>query len=159
MFTAEVEGVEEVQEAWKEALGDIARGMNTGVQFGVEEGAAQAKATHRYKDRTGALTGSIRGYLVASASPTDNGEAVGVLEAKAKHASYIEEGTPPHEIEARRAELLRWVDEGGGVHFARKVNHPGGPSLPFMGPAAQKAERVVEVEVERAVERAAERFR
>lgn len=157
MFTAEVEGVEEVQAAWQAALADIAHGMTRGVERGVEDAANEARSTHRYKDRTGALTGSIRGFLRAAASPVDGGEALGVLEASARYASYVEEGTTPHVIEARRAKALRWVDSDG-VHFAKRVNHPGGRSIPFMGPAVLKVERVVEVEVELAIERAAARF-
>lgn len=158
MFSVEIEGVEEVRAAWASALGDIAKGLTVGVERGVEDAAAEARASHRYKDRTGVLTGSIRGYLKSGAAPVDGGEAVGFLEAKAAYASFVEEGTRPHEILPRRANFLRWEDTDG-IHFAKRVQHPGGPSLPFMGPALQRAERIVEVEVELGIERAAERFR
>jgi len=157
MWTAELEGVEDVQRAWAAALADIAHGLTTGVERGVTEGAAQARTQHPYQDRTGELTGSIEGYLDAAASP-QGGEAVGYLNAKKRYASFVEAGTAPHVIVPSRARVLRWEDDAG-VHFARRVQHPGNPQLPFMGPALQKAERVVVAEVELAIARAAERFR
>jgi hypothetical protein len=45
---------------------------------------------------------------------------------------------------------LRWT-EGGRVFFASVVHHPGGKPYPFMGPAVQKAERVIEREVDIAI--------
>ena len=158
MFTVEIEGLEEVDAEWQAALADVARGMTAGVERGVREAAEQARSTHPYQDRTGKLTASISGALVSSATPTAGGEAVGVLTAKEPYASFVEAGTAPHEINARRAPVLRW-ETPDGPRFARTVQHPGTRQQPYMGPAVQKAERVVTADVEAAVERAAERFR
>lgn len=37
---------------------------------------------------------------------------------------YLITGTRAHDIEPVRARVLRWEDSGG-VHFARRVHHPG----------------------------------
>lgn len=164
----------EVERDWPEALGVISDGITKGVERGVTEAAAEARATHRFKSQSGALESSIRGYL----ETTTRGGAVGVIEATAKHASFVENDTKAHEIRPKAGEgsmgplregqgrrkkgdigthrvALRW-QEGGSSHFAAVVQHPGTQGQPFMGPATQKAERVIEVEVELAVVRAAE---
>lgn len=176
MFDCEID-TSEVERAWVEACGVLADGVNRGVERGVEAGAEQARGSHAYQDHSHSLTDSIRGYLERSAARVAGGEAIGVLVAGAKHASFVEEGTSPHDIrpkeghgfegplqkgQSRRTKkdvgthrvALRWTD-GSGQHFAAVVHHPGGRSLPFMGPAVQKAERVIEVEAELAAERAA----
>ena len=104
--------------------------------------------------------------------------AEGVIEATRPYASFVEEGTAPHEIRPKEGEgfegplqkgqsrrkkddigthrvALRWVD-GGTTHFAKVVHHPGTPSLPFIGPAVLKAERVIVREVEIAEARVAD---
>jgi hypothetical protein len=174
-FTCDID-FSELDAAWQEAMAELARGVNRGVERGVTEGAAEARSSHRYQDRTGALTASIGGHLERSAVGA-GGQAIGVLEATAKHASFVESGTAPHDIYPKEGEgfvgplrkgqsrrdkrdigtaraALRW--EGpDGLHFARHVHHPGGRPYPFMGPAVLKAERVIEVEVELATARAA----
>lgn len=148
-----IEGLEQLDAEWRAALAGIARGMSRGVELGVEAGAEQARSQHRYRDRSGGLTGSIRGYLERTATVA-GGEAVGVLKAGKAYASFVEEGTAAHEILPRRAGVLSFDVDGQQV-FAKRVNHPGTPSMPFMGPALQKAGRVAEAEVEVAIERAA----
>lgn len=175
-FTCEID-FSELDAAWKEAQAELARGVTRGVERGVTDGAAEARGSHRYTDCTGALTSSIRGYLERSAAPGAGGAAMGVLEATAKHASFVESGTEPHDIypkeghgftgplpkgQSRRDKndvgthrvALRW-QTGGQTHFASMVHHPGSQPYPFVGPAVQKAERVIEVEVELATERVA----
>ncbi len=112
--------------------------IHEAVEIGVDAAVAHAKATHPYKDRTGALTGSI----VGDHGIRDENGATGYFEAAAAHASYVEEGTPPHEIEARNAQALHWINEGG-EHFARKVQHPGTAPMPFLAPAALVAEDAI----------------
>lgn len=174
MFDCEIDTTE-LESAWVEACGVLAEGVNHGVERGVEEGAEQARSSHPYQDHSGALTGSIRGRLERGAVRAAGGEAVGVIEAGAKHASFVEAGTDAHDIypkagqgaagplpkgQGRRDKkdigthrvALRW-QTGGVTHFASMVHHPGSAAMPFMGPAAQKAERVIEVAVELAAER------
>lgn len=51
----------------------------------------------------------------------------------APYAYYVHEGTGPHKIVARRAPYLQFHWEKRGVIFrGRSVNHPGGPSQPWL---------------------------
>lgn len=137
------------------------------VDAAVHEGAAEARRVHQYKDQTGNLTRSIRGYMTTMPGAFGGaGEAEGVIEAgkdpPAPYASLVEGGTKAHEIRPKMAEnvsgpvrpsqsrrgssdigthrvALRWVDSGG-THFARVVHHPGTNPMPFMGPAYRMAE-------------------
>lgn len=143
MFTATIEGLDEFERDWADACRVLSDGARKGVQKGVEEGAAQARASHPYRDQTGALTASTRGRVEISTP----GGAVGVIEATARYASFVEAGTEPHDIRPRRAAALHWTD-ADGEHFAQLVHHPGTRPLPFVGPAVLKAERVVLREVE-----------
>lgn len=150
-FDVEID-TDDLERAWAESLRVLSDGIRTGVSNGVTEGAQEARTVHRYKDRTGALTASTVGRVEVSTP----GAAVGIIEATKPYASFVEEGTRPHEIRARRAPLLRWVDADGGHHAAKKVNHPGTPSLPFIGPAVLKAERVMVRDIEVAADKVAD---
>lgn len=116
--------------------------MERGVRLGAEEGAQEARDVHRWRNRTGETERGIHGRASGL-----NGEIV----SPAAHSTFLESGTRPHAIEARRAPMLHWVDEGGDHRFARRVWHPGTAPSPFMGPAALKFERVVEREVEQGI--------
>jgi hypothetical protein len=157
MFTCEID-LAPVLATWREACAEIARGMNRGVERGVTEAIEAARQSHPYTDRTGALTASLRGYLERSAAPRGGGQAVGVMTAGARYASYVEAGTGPHVIEAKNRTALHF-EMGGEEVFARRVHHPGSRAFPFMGPAVLKAERVITAEVELAIARAACLFR
>lgn len=58
-------------------------------------------------------------YLAAPdlfiASITNNSQVV----------TWLNDGTPPHEIRPVRAKVLRFQGRGGNTIFARVVNHPG----------------------------------
>lgn len=84
-----------------------------------------------YTNRTGALSRSVE---VQRISPLQRR-----VIAKAKHASYVDQGTRPHVIQARRAKALRFV-MGGVVVFRRSVHHPGTRPRDFSG---QERSRVI----------------
>lgn len=128
-------------------------GVAGAVQAACEEGAAEARRAHRYKDRTGNLTRSIK---AETPHQTTNG-AEGAIVASAKYASFVEEGTRPHVIEARQAQALRFIWKGV-LTYMRRVHHPGTKPAPFMGIAALKAERVLESRIEVALDEAAAVF-
>lgn len=165
--------VGELERDWAEACAVLSDGIVKGVTRGVTDAAAEARTTHAFKSHTGALEASIRGRIETAT----RGGAVGVIEALASYASYVEEGTSPHDIRPKAGEgsvgplrqgqsrrkkgdvgthrsALRF-EVGGETRFAAVVHHPGGRSMPFMGPAVQHAERIIEAEVDLAVERAA----
>ena len=60
------------------------------------------------------------------------------LGAYADYALYVEYPTMPHDIVPKTREALRWEGEGGEVHFAHRVHHPGTDAQPFMRPAIDK---------------------
>jgi hypothetical protein len=173
MFTLELEGIDDLERDWNDALGAISDGINKGVADGVAEGAQEARATHRWTTQTGATERGIRGVVVTAT----RGGAEGYIESAAEHSSFLEEGTAPHEIRPKEGSTfegplrpgqgrrgtsdigttrraLRWTS-GGETRFAVVVHHPGTQPSPFMGPALLKAERVIEREVEIAEEKAA----
>lgn len=146
----EVEGLEEVERAWERAVAEIRVGVIRGVGLGAKEGAEEARRVHQWQSRTGNLERSI-GHIVLGW--TSEGTYVAQIFAKAKYASYLEEGTQPHLIAGDPFLAFEWKGE---KVFFRYVNHPGTRPMPFMGPALQKAERVVQREVELGVARAEE---
>jgi HK97 gp10 family phage protein len=150
MLSIHIDGLDELMRDAADADRVLSDGIRHSVADACEEGAAEARSVHRWKNRTGQLEASIHARVEVSTP----GGASGVIEAAAPYASYLEEGTPPHVIEARHAPALHWVDDSGEHHFAKRVNHPGTKPSPFMGPAYQKAERVVERDVEVAAEKA-----
>ena len=166
-WSAALDGLDDLDRDWADACSALSDGAQRGVRMGVAEGAAEARSVHRYRDRTGALTASTVGRVDVSTK----GGAEGVIEATAGYASFVEEGTAAHDIRPKAGEgmkgptqrgqsrrtkgdigthrtALRWTDSGGETHFARLVHHPGAPSMPFIGPAALKAERVMVREAE-----------
>lgn len=89
----------------------------------VDEIHTTIKSGRSFTPRTGQLEQSInwRG--------TDDGA---VVYAEAEHAPFIEYGTRAHVIRPKPGrKALRWFPAGGGVAFAREVNHPGTPAMPF----------------------------
>ena len=89
----------------------------------VDEIHKTIKAGRSFKPRTGQLEQSInwRG--------TDDGA---VVFSEAEHAPHVEYGTRAHVIRPKPGrKALRWFPAGGGVAFARKVDHPGTRPMPF----------------------------
>lgn len=56
----------------------------------------------------------------------------------AKHASFLEDGTRPHVIKARRAPRLSFVANGVRV-FAKSVKHPGQRPTKWFSKAVEQA--------------------
>jgi hypothetical protein len=171
MFTCEID-TRGLEVNWRDALEELNNGMRIAVANASTEGAEEARATHVYKDQTGNLTKSTTGRLLDHGRGYANGEIV----AKAKYASYVENGTAPHDIwpkageatkgpmrqgQSRRTKgdigtdrsALRWQGSDGSTHFARMVHHPGSKEHPFMGQAYNKAARVLVRDVESSIER------
>ncbi|OPG13749.1 hypothetical protein B1L11_06465 [Microbispora sp. GKU 823] len=57
----------------------------------------------------------------------------------ASYGADVEYGTKPHEIRARNAKALHWVDDEGNDIFRKRVWHPGTSPQPYMRPAFEKA--------------------
>lgn len=54
------------------------------------------------------------------------------------HALIEHEGTRPHVILPKKAKVLRFPVRGGGIVFAKRVNHPGTTGSFFLVRAAQE---------------------
>src|SRR4051812_2081828 len=103
MFTVELEGESEVRAAIASADRVLSDAPGIAVGAAVSEGADEARQRHAFKNRSGDLEKSIDGEVTVVAPRS----AEGVIRAMAKHASYVEDGTPPHIIYAKKALNLR----------------------------------------------------
>jgi len=119
----------------------------TGIK--VAEDVAVAALRSQTKRRTGELEDGTLSYQRSSRE--------GVLFSSAKHARFIEAGTVPHVIAARRTQFLRFV-VGGKTVFRRAVFHPGTEPRPFMAPAAIAGETAMVTAIEREADRIAREF-
>lgn len=54
-----------------------------------------------------------------------------------EYAAFVNDGTAPHVIRPRRAQVLRF-NVGGRVVYARVVNHPGTRGTKFLDKALQQ---------------------
>jgi hypothetical protein len=79
------------------------------------------------KVRTGRLRASIRHQL-----ERDSHGLVARIGSNVEYARYVEEGTEPHRIVARRKKALHWK---GAAHPVLAVNHPGSRARPYLRPA------------------------
>lgn len=86
--------------------------------------------------RTGALRDGTLAYQRSSRQ--------GIFFSSAKHAIFVNDGTRPHVIEARRAKMLRF-EIGGQTIFRRRVNHPGTKPRPFAAMARAAGEAVTQI--------------
>lgn len=143
MFTVTLEGAEALAHDWVNVNAAVRAGMRRGVRMGCQEGALEARTKHTFTNRTGDLERSIVGEIVGSSETEHRGE----IRAAKHYASFVDEGTRPHIITAKNAKALRWED-AEGVHFAKRVRHPGSRAKPFMHLAYYKAERVIIREIE-----------
>ncbi len=173
MFDLDID-LSDCRRACVRAGAEASAGLRLVVNRGAEEAIAESKASHPYKDVSGELTRS------AYARPGTAGplKATAEMGWKAKHASYVDQGTKAHDIwpkaghgtmgplrqgQSRREKsklrlaytsevrmALRWTKDGV-VRFARMVRHPGSRATGFAGKAAQKVERVALREIEKLV--------
>ena len=85
--------------------------------------ADAARTSPSFKDRTGALRGSIRrivrGNFHQSVGAGMAGPSIG-------YAQWVQDGTRPHIIRARNVRYLRFIQDGV-VRYATQVQHPGTP--------------------------------
>lgn len=65
--------------------------------------------------------------------------AIAVIGSSAEYAPGLEFGTGPHTIFPVRAKALSWISSGGERLFASRVNHPGNPPKPFLGPSVEES--------------------
>lgn len=73
------------------------------------------------------------------------------------YGRFVRQGTRPHEIRPVRANALRWED-GSGVHFAKKVNHPGTKPNPYHKRALDRVQGAITLMAERSGQRVTARL-
>lgn len=139
MFTATVEGADDLARNWGSAVNLIRGGASQAVIRGVREGAQEAKTKHRFTNRSGDLERSIEGTVLG----WDGDTCKGTIVAKSKYASFVEEGRGP--VVAKAGGMLRF-QIGGQVFFRKSVK--AAAARPFMGMAYTKCEAVILREIE-----------
>lgn len=90
---------------------------------------ALTHATSAFKDATGETRRSFQSRTVSRFKTRF---------VARPNARRLNDGTPPHTIEARTAKVLRFVSNGGIV-FRRRVNHPGTKPTHFLDVARDQS--------------------
>ena len=93
-----------------------------GQEFDLEKGfrsmvrklSRYSKKSHRYKNRSGLLSSSLR----VNNKPTKGGVLTSAIESPVNYASHIYYGTKAHFIRPNKASALSWVS--GGTRFFSK---------------------------------------
>lgn len=95
------------------------------------------RRTERVADLARAYApGTMGRYIEARVEQAPQG-LVGVVECTHPATKFVLEGTRPHVIRPRRANVLRF-EVGGRAVFARKVNHPGTRANNFLARALEQ---------------------
>jgi hypothetical protein len=132
--------------------GEIYRAAVEALTDGVDAAARDAFSTNAYRNKTWKLRSSTRASV-------NKFEFTGGLENKTKYASFVEFGTRPHVIQARRKPLLRFFWTRHGVWFSgKKVNHPGTSPRLFFKHAGQVGGEVFERELVRRLDQLTSQF-
>lgn len=90
------------------------------------------------KQRAPVDTGNLRASIASVIEEIAGGYRA-VIGSNVEYAADVEFGTGPHTITGNP---LRFTT-GGEVVFATKVNHPGTPAQPYLGPALRASEDYV----------------
>lgn len=125
---------------WNEAaLGELLDGPNGEVALDLERRALNVESQAKL-NASGAPGPRVRtGRLRASVTHELDRDAQGLVArigSNVSYARYVEEGTEPHRIVARRKKALHWP---GAAHPVLAVNHPGSRARPYLRPALSAA--------------------
>lgn len=120
--------------------------VRAGLEKALRAGVLVGVNSRHYEDQTGLLTSMIKGFVVISTP----GRAEGLLGAFTDYASYVNQGTLPHEIHGNP--YLTFKAKDGTWVTVTRVFHPGTKPDGFMYRAYLEAERVLLREVEAAVD-------
>lgn len=110
------------------------RHLRIGLQIGTVEVADHAQGHHRFITRTG---GAEKAVSTRFEEPMTG---IVFLDPSKPVASMLHQGTRPHAIFPKLRKALRWVTQGGGFGFARRIWHPGTKSDPFLFDALRAKE-------------------
>jgi hypothetical protein len=106
--------------------------------------AAMEFAAERIKDILEEITTKRTGFTAEAWTviPVNPGEFV-ILNANEPVATFLSEGTAPHDIFPLTGQALHWTDETG-EHFAAYVHHPGTEGLQLEETALAMAEGYID---------------
>lgn len=130
----------------REAAREVPSAVDTAVELTVR--AMAASASHRAPEDEGDLERSIEAYrreLMSWGFGTDN-----------EAGPPQEYGADPHIIRPDTADALRF-EVGGETVFAAKVEHPGNPPQPFVGPAFHEHKSDLEANINAELDRVFDR--
>ena len=131
----------DLEEEWDRGLIKLSDAARRAVARAVVEEPIEAINTRHYKDRTALLTSMTKGWVEISVP----GGAIGEIGAYTYYASYVNDGTRPHEIWGNP---LLTFKIGGRWVSTPMVNHHGTQPDGFMSRAYFKAEAVMIREIE-----------
>ena len=101
---------------------------------GYEKGLSSGAVELIHAEKEGFLKGYVRWGL-----KTQDGKPLDL---------FLEEGTNPHEIEARFASVLKIPLENGITIFRRKVQHPGTTAMNIFKDSVTEVEQAVQKKIE-----------
>lgn len=130
-YGIKINGLDELVAAASKAGGDLPQKMLNAMAASViliQTDAASVQAG-RFKNQTGNLRRSIH-KTVESAN-----RGLVFVESTAPYGQSVEFGSKPHVIYPKRGKSLAFKTADGKMVFAKKVNHPGSKSYPYMRPA------------------------
>jgi hypothetical protein len=136
--------------SWNDLNAGLRNGAHQALVSATTAAFDSARTTTLFKDGPDAkLRKSIRKELLSALSARVVAGGPGIKEAK-----FIENGTPPHVIEARGGppNALKFT-MNGQTFFRRRVNHPGTAERPFMAEAAKVGEQALDYGLEYFTER------
>lgn len=150
MFSVEVD-----TSGFKRACDDLFAGLVQTASEAVlaSSKAAEAEAKAVIRATTKRHTGQLEDLTVATRVSLTSAK----FTSAAKYAIFIDAGTRPHLIQARRAKFLRF-QMGGATLFRRAVRHPGTAPRPFVQRATMAGEFAMNLVAQRGVERVAAVF-
>ena len=82
-------------------------------------------------------TGRLRASIRVEARRTATLRSRFTIGSDVEYAAFVNDGTRPHIIRPRNAQVLRFV-VGGRVVFAKVVHHPGTRARPFLDQALRE---------------------
>lgn len=143
-------------EAMKRALAEYGQKLSGEAGGALVEAmsVAQVVAVERIRAQTKRRTGKLEddwGQMLLGRPFT------GRLFSRAKYSGWINDGTEPHVITAKRARVLSFVVNGQRL-FRRRVNHPGTKARPFAQPAARAGETFLHADLQRRADSLASAF-
>lgn len=142
----------ELKRAHRELIRNTEISIQKALDDAWDEVQKHVSSTSRFVHRTGAVKSGMRRKFIRLKSG-----ARLEISNRVRHATFLERGTRPHPIVAKRGRALRFM-VGGQVFFRRRVFHPGTKPTFFLRDATHSAWVRAGVTLRRSMRRHASRF-